>query len=202
MFTRPGSGPGLPFGAGEMGLGKNMSDPFHDGVVALIPQLRAYATALTRSSVEADDLVQDTLMRAWNYRASFVPETQLKPWLFKILRNRLYTQSAKSRFLVQDVDGKFAAALISAPDQDWRLEYRELLAALDTLSAETREAVLLVLGSGLTYEEAAEVCGCAVGTMKSRVNRARDLLARRLDPPAERPRPTPLASPLAVSALA
>lgn len=163
-----------------------MSDPFHDGVVALIPQLRAYATALTRSSVEADDLVQDTLMRAWNYRASFVPETQLKPWLFKILRNRLYTQSAKSRFLVQDVDGKFAATLVAAPDQDWRLEYRELLAALDTLSPDTREALLLVLGSGLTYEEAAEVCGCAVGTMKSRVNRARDMLAKRLDPPTER----------------
>jgi RNA polymerase sigma-70 factor (ECF subfamily) len=180
-----------------------MSDPFHDGVVALIPQLRAYATALTRSSVEADDLVQDTLMRAWRYRASFVPDTQLKPWLFKILRNRLYTQSAKRRLLVQDVDGRFAATLVAEPDQAWRLEYREMLAALDTLSPDTREALLLVLGSGLSYEEAAEVCGCAVGTMKSRVNRARDLLARQLDPPAPATRPTPSPhAPLAARAIA
>lgn len=163
-----------------------MGDPFRDGVVELIPQLRAYAAALTRSSAEADDLVQDTLVRAWNYRASFQANTQLKPWLYKILRNRLYTLSAGRRMTVEDVDGRFAATLVTAADQDWRLEFTDLLVALDTLSADTREAVLLVLAAGLTYEEAADVAGCRVGTMKSRVNRAREQLMRRLDPP---PRP-------------
>jgi RNA polymerase sigma-70 factor (ECF subfamily) len=164
-----------------------MGDPFRDGVVALIPQLRAYATALTRSSVEADDLVQDTLVRAWNYRGSFRPNTQLKPWLYKILRNRLYTLTASRRNTVQDVDGRFAASLAIAADQDWRLEFNELLGALETLSDETREAILLVLAAGLTYEEASDVAGCLVGTMKSRVNRGREQLARRLDPPPSRP---------------
>lgn len=169
-----------------------MSDVFRDGVVALIPQMRAYALALTRSSAEADDLVQDALMRAWRYRTTFDPNTQLKPWLFKILRNQLYTDSAKRRFFVEDVDGRFAATLVAEPDQDWRLEYGELLAALATLSDETRDALLLVLGAGLSYEEAAEVCGCAIGTLKSRVHRARDILARQLDPPAPPPRRLPM----------
>lgn len=159
-----------------------MGDPFRDGVVELIPQLRAYANALTRSSAEADDLVQDTLMRAWNYRSSFDPGTQLKPWLYKILRNRLYTQTAKNRFTVQDVDGRYAADLIVGPEQGWRLEFDDLLKALDELSPDTREALLLVLAVGLTYEEAAEVASCAIGTMKSRVNRAREMLVRLLDP--------------------
>jgi RNA polymerase sigma-70 factor (ECF subfamily) len=134
-------------------------------------------------------LVQDTLMRAWSYRAAFQPNAELKPWLFKILRTRLYSDLAKRRMIVQDVDGHFAAALACPAEQDWRIEYQELLAALDTLSPDTREAVLLVLASGLTYEEAAQVCGCPTGTMKSRVNRARDQLARMLDPPPPKPAP-------------
>lgn len=159
-----------------------MRDRFRDGVVELIPQLRAYANALTRSSAEADDLVQDTLMRAWNYRASFSVGTQLKPWLFKILRNRLYTWTAQRRFTVQDVDGRYAANLVVAPEQGWHLEFSDLLSALEVLSPDTREAVLLVLGAGLSYHEAADIAGCAVGTMKSRVNRAREHLVRLLDP--------------------
>ena len=87
------------------------NSPFKDEVVRLIPQLRAYATALTRSRSEADDLVQDTLVRAWSYRSAFQPDAQLKPWLFKILRTRFYTDIAKRRLTVQDVDGQFAASL-------------------------------------------------------------------------------------------
>ena len=164
------------------------NSPFKDEVVRLIPQLRAYATALTRSRSEADDLVQDALMRAWSYRATFQPDAQLKPWLFQILRSRFYTDIAKRRLTVQDVDGQFAASLTCSAEQEWRVEYSELLEALDTLSGEAREAVLLVLAAGLTYEEAAHVCACPVGTMKSRVNRAREQLTLLLDPPASRSR--------------
>ncbi len=165
------------------------NSPFKDEVVRLIPQLRAYATALTRSRSEADDLVQDALVRAWSYRAAFQPDAQLKPWLFKILRTRFYTDVAKRRLTVQDVDGQFAASLTCSAEQEWRVEYSEMLEALDTLSPDSREAVLLVLATGLTYEEAAQVCGCPVGTMKSRVNRAREHLTLLLDPPASRGRP-------------
>ena len=164
------------------------NSPFKDEVVRLIPQLRAYATALTRSRSEADDLVQDALMRAWSYRATFQPDAQLKPWLFKILRSSFYTDIAKRRLTVQDVDGQFAASLTCSAEQEWRVEYSEMLEALDTLSRDAREAVLLVLATGLTYEEAAQVCGCPIGTMKSRVNRAREQLALLLDPPVNRSR--------------
>jgi RNA polymerase sigma-70 factor (ECF subfamily) len=158
-----------------------MSDPFRDQVVALIPPLRGYAIALTRSSTEADDLVQDALVRAWQFRAGFQVGTNLKAWLYKILRNTFYTQSEKRRKTVQDVDGRLAAQLVCNPDQEWRLVYDELLVALGQLSQDTRDALLLVVAAGLTYEEAADVAGCAVGTMKSRVNRARERLAQLTD---------------------
>jgi len=163
------------------GLEVGMSDPFRDEVVALIPPLRGYAIALTRSSAEADDLVQDALVRAWQFRSGFKVGTNLKAWLYKILRNTFYTQWEKRRKTVQDVDGRLAAQLVSNPDQEWRLVYDELLVALGQLSQDTRDALLLVVAAGLTYEEAADVAGCAVGTMKSRVNRARERLAQLTD---------------------
>jgi RNA polymerase sigma-70 factor (ECF subfamily) len=158
-----------------------MSDPFREEVVALIPPLRGYAIALTRSSAEADDLVQDALVRAWQFRDGFKAGSNLKAWLYKILRNTFYTQSVRRRRTVQDVDGRLAAQLVSGPDQEWRLAYDELLVALGKLSQDTRDALLLVVAAGLTYEEAADVAGCAVGTMKSRVNRARERLAELTD---------------------
>lgn len=168
-----------------------MSDPFRDQIVALIPPLRGYAMALTRSSVDADDLVQDALVRAWQFRSGFHIGTNLKAWLYRILRNTFYTQVQKRRATVEDVDGRFAAALVSDPDQEWRVAYDELLCALEDLSQDTRDALLLVVAVGLTYEEAAQAAGCAVGTMKSRVNRARERLAQITDfglssqPPAQ-----------------
>lgn len=138
--------------------------------------------ALTRSPSEADDLVQDALMRAWRYRSGFKPGTNLEAWLCAILRNCFYTGLQKNRRTVADVDGRHAAQLSSPPDQEWRLRYSELLEALKQLSAETRDALLLVVGAGLTYEDAAEITGCAVGTLKSRVHRARTHLAEITDP--------------------
>jgi RNA polymerase sigma-70 factor (ECF subfamily) len=158
-----------------------MSDVFRDGIVELIPAARAYATVLTRHKGDADDLVQDTLMRAWRFRDGFAAGTNLKAWLFKILRNEFVALIYARRNLVQDVDGRYAARLVSAADQDWRLAYSELLDGLDQLTPDTREALLLVAATGLTCEEAAQVCGCAVGTIKSRVSRARQRLAELVD---------------------
>ncbi|HEX5380484.1 MAG TPA: sigma-70 family RNA polymerase sigma factor [Phenylobacterium sp.] len=155
---------------------------FAASIVGLIPQLRAYAMSLTRSSAKSDDLVQDTLMRAWAYRSSFAKNADLKPWLFKILRTQLYDSFAHTDLMVEDVDGRFAEALSFPPDQDWHASYNELLIALEHLSRETREAVILVLAAGFTYEEAAHVCGCPVGTMKSRVSRGREQLVHLLEP--------------------
>jgi RNA polymerase sigma-70 factor, ECF subfamily len=158
-----------------------MTDWFKDQVVELIPPLRGYAMTLAGSGPEADDLVQEALMRAWRSREGFQAGTNMKAWLFKIVRNAFYTHAVKRRNTVQDVDGRMAAQLSASPEQEWRLRYGELLAALQRLTPEAREALLLVAGSGLSYEDAAEVCGCAVGTMKSRVNRARDRLAELVD---------------------
>lgn len=149
---------------------------FRDGLIALIPKLRAYAISLTGRTAEADDLLQDALVRAWRFREGFEPDTNLKAWAFRILRNEFLSRLAAGRATIQDVDGKFAAALAFAPEQEWRLAYSEVLEALDQLSPITRDALLLVTASGFTYEEAAELCGCAVGTLKSRVNRARQQL--------------------------
>lgn len=159
-----------------------MQDPLLAEMVALIPKMRAYALILTRSSADADDVVQDTMLRAWRFRERFEPGTNLKAWLFRILRNEFLSRTAVTGRTVQDVDGKAAAALTIEADQELKVRYGELLGALDRLSPDTRDAILLTAGSGFTYDEAAELCGCAVGTVKSRVNRAREILARELDP--------------------
>lgn len=150
---------------------------FKKELVAAIPKLRAYAMALTRSSAEADDLVQESLLRAWKFRHGYQPGGALQAWLCKILRNTYYTSIRARWSLVQDVDGQHALALACEPDQEWRLKHHELIRAMGQLTELLRESLLLVVGQGLSYEEAAEVAGCPVGTMKSRVNRGRERLA-------------------------
>ncbi len=158
-----------------------MSDGLLDQVKPLIPKLRAYAIVLTRSTSDADDLVQDTLLRAWRYREGFTQGTNLKAWLFRILRNEFLSKAQKGRHITEDIDGKFAADLVSPPEQELNLRYQELLQGLDALSPDTREALLLTVGAGFTYAEAAKVCDCPIGTIKSRVNRARDSLVKYID---------------------
>ena len=148
-------------------------DKWRDDVVALIPALRAFAWSLSHNAADADDLVQDTLIKAWTHRERFEDGTNLRAWLFTILRNTYYTTAVRRRREVADEDGKHAAALSAAPTQEWSVAMRALQAALKQLPEEHREALILVGAAGLTYEEAAEVCGCALGTIKSRVNRAR-----------------------------
>ena len=157
------------------------SASWRNDVVALIPALRAFAWSLSHNSADADDLVQDTLIKAWTHRTKFEPGTNLRAWLFTILRNTYYTAVVRRRREVADDQGKHAASLFTAPTQDWSVAMRALQSALTRLPDEHREALILVGAAGLTYEEAAEICGCALGTIKSRVNRARAKLLKLMD---------------------
>ncbi len=146
---------------------------WRNAVIALLPPLRAFAWSLSRNSADADDLVQDTLIKAWSHKEKFEPGTNLRAWLFTILRNTYYTAMVKRRREVADEDGKHAARLSAAPTQEWSVAMKAMQSALQRLPPEHREALILVGAAGLTYEEAADICGCALGTIKSRVNRAR-----------------------------
>jgi RNA polymerase sigma-70 factor (ECF subfamily) len=136
---------------------------------------------LSHNGADADDLVQETLIKAWSNRDKFEPGTNLRAWLFTILRNTYYTAVSRRRREQPDPDGKHAAALSAPPTQDWTMTMQSLQAALQKLPIEHREALILVGAAGLSYEEAASICNCAVGTIKSRVNRARARLVRLMD---------------------
>ena len=157
-------------------------DPaFMAGLIEAVPRLRSFAISLIRNTDRADDLVQETLLRAWHKRASFEPETNLHAWLFTILRNQLYSEHRKRVREVEDIDGNYAAGLAVLPEQNERLEVQDMLAALNKLRPDQREALLLVSVQGMSYEDAAAVIGIASGTVKSRVNRGRTRLAELLD---------------------
>ncbi len=153
-----------------------MSQPasfIREALVGTIPNLRAFAISLTGDHHLANDLVQETLLKAWSNRDKFIAGTNLKAWLFTILRNTYFSEIRKKRREVQDVDGEAAARLVSLPEQHGHLDLADFRKALNQLSDEQREALLLVGAEGFSYEEAAEISACAVGTVKSRVNRAR-----------------------------
>ncbi len=149
-------------------------------LIAVIPNLRAFAVSLCGNPDRADDLVQETLVKAWSNLGSFVEGTNLPAWLFTILRNIYYSEYRKRRREVADSDGAIAAKLATAPSQNGHMDLLDFRAALQELPTDQREALILIGASGLSYEEAAQICGCAVGTMKSRVNRARNRLSELL----------------------
>jgi RNA polymerase sigma-70 factor (ECF subfamily) len=151
--------------------------PVRDVMLAAVPSLRAFAISLCGNVDRADDLVQETLLRAWANLVSFEPGTNMSAWLFTILRNLFRSEYRKRRREVEDADGFYTESLTSLPDQNGQLELDEFRRALELLPAEQRESLILVGASGFSYEEAAQICGCAVGTIKSRVNRARSRLA-------------------------
>jgi RNA polymerase sigma-70 factor (ECF subfamily) len=153
---------------------------FQNSLLAAIPHLRAFAIGLCGKADSADDLVQETLVRAWANRAGFQPGTNLTAWLYTILRNVFYTEYRKRRHEVADTDGQYAAMQAHRPLQESHIAFQEFRVALAKLPDDQREALLLVGSSGLSYEEAAQICGCALGTMKSRVYRARVRLAAML----------------------
>jgi RNA polymerase sigma-70 factor (ECF subfamily) len=144
-----------------------------EAMLEAVPSLRAFAISLCGNVDRADDLVQETLLRAWANMGSFQPGTNMPAWLFTILRNLFRSEYRKRRREVEDVDGSYAETLTSLPGQNGRLEIVEFRDALTLLPSEQRESLILVGAFGFSYEEAAQISGCAVGTIKSRVNRAR-----------------------------
>ena len=153
---------------------------FKRDMLALLPNLRAFGVSLAGPNL-ADDLVQDTIMKAWAKQESFQPGTNMKAWLFTILRNEFYSRMRKRGREVQDSDGAFTERLSVHPAQYGSLDLQDFRKALDSLPADQREAIILIGASGFAYEEAAEICGCAVGTIKSRVSRARTRLQELLN---------------------
>jgi RNA polymerase sigma-70 factor (ECF subfamily) len=156
-------------------------DPtLREQLLSAIPNLRAYAFSLTYNWDRADDLVQDALVRAWSKFDRFEPGTNLHAWLFTILRNVVYSEHRKRKYEVEDIDGAFAARLRTHANQTSHLDFEDFRKALTHLNPYQREAILLVGAEGLSYEEAAVICGVPLGTLKIRVNRARDRLTRLL----------------------
>ena len=146
---------------------------FKRELLSLIPSMRAFAMSLSGRHHLADDLVQDAILNAWAKQDSYTPGTNMKAWLFTILRNVFYSQMRKRGREIQDSEGVFTGMMSVNPAQQGSLDLQDLRTALEKLSDEQREALILIGASGFSYEEAADVCGCAVGTIKSRVNRAR-----------------------------
>lgn len=153
---------------------------FRAAMMNAVPSLRAFAIRLCGRREEADDLVQETLLRGWQHRSSFVPGTKLEAWLFTILRNYFYTVCRKRAREVEDGTGQYAASLAVAPHQDRGLRLREIQSALDELSPEMRETLVLVGVQEISYDQVAVITGVALGTVKSRVWRARTRLAQLL----------------------
>jgi RNA polymerase sigma-70 factor (ECF subfamily) len=150
---------------------------FKAELIELLPSLRAFARSLAHNAAQADDLVQDTLVKALANVDRFEPGTNLRAWLFTILRNHYYSQLRKSKREIEDAEGRHAARIAVRPEQDGSVDLEDFKVAFAQLAPDHREVLTLVGASGCSYEEAASICGCAVGTIKSRVNRARRKLS-------------------------
>jgi RNA polymerase sigma-70 factor, ECF subfamily len=153
--------------------------PLHprDEIVTHLKPMRAFALSLTRDMSRADDLVQDTVVKAWTNIDKFEPGTNMRAWLFTILRNTFYSERRKARREVSDAEGVLTEQIAEKPSHDGRLALADFRRAFEKLPDEQREALVLVGAEGFSYEDAAAMCGCAVGTIKSRANRGRRKLA-------------------------
>jgi len=156
-------------------------DEFRDELTALIPHLRAFSRSLCGNATLADDVAQDALLKAWDARKNYRPGSNMKAWTFTILRNQFYSIKRRS-WRATSLEPEVAEQTIEAgSNQDDSVRLNELRSALDRLSDDQREAIILVGATGMSYEEAAEVCDCATGTIKSRVSRARKTLQSIMD---------------------
>ena len=155
------------------------ADP-RDEVLVHVPSLRAFALSLTRNMPDADDLVQDTIVKAWANFDKFTIGTDLRAWMFTILRNVFFSRKRKTRREVEDPDEIHANSLFERPAHDGHIAFAEFLRAFDKLTPEHREVLVLVGANGYSCDEAAQVMGVAVGTVKSRTNRARARLCELL----------------------
>jgi RNA polymerase sigma-70 factor (ECF subfamily) len=161
-------------------MGLLMEASLREEMLEAVPELRAFAYSLTFSWDRADDLVQETVLRAWANKERFREGTNVRAWLFTILRNTFYSQYRKLKYEVSD-DGSFASRLTVPPDQQEHVQFQDFSRAFLELPSRQREALLLVAAQGLSYDEAAQVCGVATGTLKSRVSRARAKLCQVLE---------------------
>lgn len=150
-------------------------------VLALVPALRAYARGLTRNRIDADDLVQETLVKAIANIDRFQPGTRLRAWLFTIMRNTFYNNAHRARREVTGIADCVSGEVQVAPDQEGRIYFKQVMAAVENLPVQYREMVVLVLILGERYEDAAVLCSCAVGTVKSRVSRGRMMIMAALE---------------------
>src|SRR5579883_877702 len=153
-----------------------------EGLVKWIPNLRAFALSLTQSAQHSDDLVQDTLVKALSNLDKFQEGTNLRAWLFTILRNSFYNDIRYKKYHqtvpIEEVD---PVNLETWATQEKYIEFKDVLKGLGCLVPEQREAIILIAAEGLSYEEAAAVCNCPVGTVKSRLSRARQRLEEYLN---------------------
>lgn len=156
--------------------GRTVANEFRDDLIKTLPALRTFAVSLCGDVNRADDLVQETFVRAWTKWHHFTPGTNFTAWLFTILRNQLYTDIRKHKREIEDAEGKHAGRLVALPDQEDANTLRIVWDNIDSLPVTQRQALLLVGAEGYTYEEAAVKLGCQVGTVKSRVSRARAVL--------------------------
>jgi len=161
--------------------GPTDDEAFKRELVQLIPHLRAFARTLCGDPAAADDLAQDAMLKAWDARASFQMGTNMKAWTFMILRNQFYSEKRRSWRQSQLDQEAAERTLVAVDDPEAPVALDELRLSLAQLPPEQREALILVGAGGFAYEEAAEICGCAVGTVKSRVSRARKALHMILD---------------------
>jgi RNA polymerase sigma-70 factor, ECF subfamily len=157
------------------------SKKFRELLIGEIPNLRAFAISLSGSFSMADDLVQDTLLKAWGHASSFEEGTNIRAWLFTILRNTYYSLYRRRSREVQDTDGVYSSRVAVTGGQEDSIDLADFRIALAKLPEEQREVLIMVGATGLSYEETAAICGVAIGTIKSRVNRARNRLAELLD---------------------
>jgi RNA polymerase sigma-70 factor (ECF subfamily) len=165
---------------GEITAPATASAEFRAELVQCIPHLRAFARSLTRDRERADDLVHDAAVRALAAADQFTPGTNFKAWIFTILRNLYYNEARKNSSRQLAFDESMMPEHALPATQEATLEFRDFRRAFWQLGADHREVLMLVGASGLSYEEAAKVCNCAVGTIKSRVSRARHELTRLL----------------------
>jgi len=152
------------------------TDSFTGALTNMLPELKAFAHSLCSSAPVSDDLVQETMLRAWSARSQFCEGTNFRAWLFTILRHCYYSEYRRFRHEVEDPDGIYAATLAKSPEHDAALQVRDLSRALKKIPFDQRAAVLLVCANGYSCEEAAEICGCRIGTIKSRISRGRERL--------------------------
>jgi RNA polymerase sigma-70 factor (ECF subfamily) len=156
------------------------SETLKQSLLKQIPHLRAFAKTLCGDPDRADDLVQETLLKAWGHLGSFEEGTNLRAWLFTILRNTYFSQWRRARHEATDADGRITDTLAVLPEQMGHADMLDFRHALKSLTPTQRDALILVGAAGFSYEDAAKVACCPVGTVKSRVNRARSKLVELL----------------------